>query len=140
MAVTPAAEARIVQVAIDAPAERVYAVASDPQNLPLWAPNFARAVRRDDAGWTVEMAEGAAELRFAAPNPHGVLDHWVTLASGQAFYNPMRVVPNGAGSLLAFTLFRQPGWTDARLEADAALVLGDLVRLKRLVEAGRAGN
>jgi uncharacterized protein YndB with AHSA1/START domain len=140
MAVTPRADARFVAVAIDAAPERVYAFAADPANIPRWAPNLGRAVRRAGEGWIVETADGPGELRFVEPNSLGVLDHWVRLASGATFYNPMRVVANGAGSLLAFTLVRQPGWSDARLDADAALVRADLDRLKALLEDGRPAH
>jgi hypothetical protein len=33
------------------------------------------------------------------------LDHDVTLPSGETLSNPMRVVPNGTGSEVVFTLF-----------------------------------
>ena len=54
---------------------------------------------------------------------------------GQTFNNPMRVVPNGAGSLVTFTLFRQDGMSDAEFERDAGMVESDLQALKRVVEA-----
>lgn len=139
MAVTPAARARFVHVSIDAKADRVYASAADPGAMPRWAPNFARSVRRCGHSWTVEMDEESADLRFAAPNAFGVLDHWVRLPSGETFYNPMRVVADGAGSVIAFTLFRQPDWSDERLEHDAALVRADLERLKQLIETEAGG-
>ena len=54
---------------------------------------------------------------------------------GQTFNNPMRVVPNGAGSLVTFTLFRQDGMSDAEFERDAGMIESDLQALKRVVEA-----
>ena len=59
----------------------------------------------------------------------------VTLPDGQTFNNPMRVVPNGAGSLVTFTLFRQDGMSDAEFERDAGMVESDLQTLKRVLEA-----
>ena len=59
----------------------------------------------------------------------------VTLPDGQAFNNPMRVVPAGAGSLVTFTLFRQEGMSDADFARDAAMVQSDLQALKRVAEA-----
>ena len=75
------------------------------------------------------------KVEFAPANPFGVLDHVVTLPDGQAFNNPMRVVPVGAGSLVTFTLFRQEGMSDAEFERDAAMIESDLAALKRVVEA-----
>ena len=54
---------------------------------------------------------------------------------GQTLNNPMRVVPNGAGSLVTFTLFRQDGMSDADFERDAGMVESDLQALNRVVEA-----
>jgi hypothetical protein len=73
-------------------------------------------------------------VRLVARNDLGVLDHDVTLPGGEVVHNPMRVVPNGSGSEVSFTLFRRPGVTDEALAADAATIERDLATLKRLVE------
>lgn len=121
---------KIILVEIQATAEKVYNFASDPRNLPVWAPNFAKAVSANEKGWVVETAEGPAAIEFAPRNGLGVLDHWGRLPDGAKFFNPMRVVPDGDASVLSFTLFRQDGWDDDRLASDAALVQADLDRLK----------
>ncbi|UWQ21308.1 SRPBCC family protein [Jannaschia sp. W003] len=121
---------RIVLVEIQATAERVYDFASDPRNLRFWAPNFAKSVSVDEGGCIVETEDGPAAIEFAARNGLGVLDHWGLLPDGAKFFNPMRVVPDGDACILSFTLFRQVGWDDDRLENDAALVQADLERLK----------
>ena len=59
----------------------------------------------------------------------------VTLPDGQTFNNPMRVVPNGAGSLVTFTLFRQEGMSDADFARDVGMVESDLQTLKRVLGA-----
>ena len=59
----------------------------------------------------------------------------VTLPDGQTFNNPMRVVPNGAGSLVTFTLFRQEGMSDADFARDVGMVESDLQALKRVLGA-----
>ena len=78
---------------------------------------------------------GKVKVEFAPANSFGVLNHVVTLPDGRAFNNPMRVVPNGARSLVTFTLFRHDGMSDAEFERDAAMVESDLQALKRVVEA-----
>jgi hypothetical protein len=65
-----------------------------------------------------------------------VLDHEVTLPSGEQFYNPLRVVGYGAGSEIIFTVRRWPGMSDAELERDANAVSADLRRLKQILESG----
>jgi hypothetical protein len=64
-----------------------------------------------------------------------VLDHRVTLPSGEAFYNPMRVVPDGNGCEVVFTLRRQVGMSDDDFERDAAAVRADLATLKHVLES-----
>lgn len=126
-------EARILHVSIDVPHREVYAFVGDPENLPHWAPNFGDAMTRDGDGWVMRTAEGPVPVRFVAENELGVLDHWVRIG-GTELHNPIRVVPNGSGSLVTFTLFRRAEMTDAEHEADAALVAADLALLKRVVE------
>lgn len=127
-------DVRILDVRIDAPAERVYAFVAEPRNMPRWAPNFGHAIEPAGDHWLMHTAEGPVPVRFAPRNALGVLDHWVRLPGGE-LHNPMRVVAGGTGSVLTFTLFRQDGWTDTQFDDDAALVSADLARLKTMLEA-----
>jgi len=63
-----------------------------------------------------------------------VLDHYVTLPDGTECYNPLRIVANGAGSEVTFTLFRLPRMSDDAYAADAEAVTRDLATLKALLE------
>ena len=60
----------------------------------------------------------------------------MTLPDGTVVRNPLRVLPNDAGSEVVFTLFRRPGTTDVAFAEDAALVAADLDRLAALVARG----
>jgi len=124
-----------VSVPVERPADVVYAYASNPANLPLWAAGLvAGTIRQVDEDWIAESSSGPIRIRFADQNSHGVLDHRVTLPNGDTQLNPMRVVPNGDGAELTFTLYRLPGMTDEAFAADAAQVEADLRRLKELLE------
>lgn len=112
---------RHVSVSIDRPVPLVYGFAGDPANLPKWA-----------AGLSVL---GQVEVKFAEKNDLGVLDHEVTLPTGERFHNPMRVVPNLGGSEVVFTLFRQPGMSDEDFLQDQQAVENDLRKLKSLLES-----
>lgn len=112
--------------------QTVYAYASRPENLPRWAAGFCKSVAQFDGRWIVDSPLGAVDFAFAEENPFGVLDHTVVLPSGERFYNPMRVIANGEGSELLFTLFQTPGTSDADFERDAGLVQTDLETLARL--------
>lgn len=131
-------ESRHIGEHIERPASEVYQYASDPANLPQWAPGLGSAVEQIDGRWFVTTGMGRVGLDFAARNDYGVLDHEVTLPSGEVIYNPMRVIADGAGSEVVFTLRRQPGVSDEEFERDAAAVASDLGSLRTILEE-RAG-
>ena len=126
---------RTLSVSIDRPPAEVYAFVADPTNLTQWAGGLARSVTRAGDGWVVEMPQGPVGFRFVAENTLGVLDHIVTIAPGVEILNPMRVVPNGTGSEVLFTLFKLPAMLDHEFAADATMVQHDLESLKRVLEA-----
>ncbi len=128
-------EVRHISISIDRSPADVYAFASDPNKLPLWAEGLARAdLRREGDAWIAEAPFGRVRIRFVPANAFGVIDHDVELESGVVVHNPMRVLPNGAGSEFVFSLFRQPGMSDEQFAADARAVQGDLRRLKEVLE------
>jgi hypothetical protein len=119
---------------IDRPTDDVYEYAVDPANLPLWAPGLGSAVENIEGQWFVDTPMGRVGFAFAERNAYGVLDHEVTLPSGEVIYTPMRVIRDGDGCEAVFTLRRMPGMSDDEFERDAQAVAGDLARLKRIVE------
>ncbi|MDG4799807.1 SRPBCC family protein [Micromonospora sp. WMMD980] len=125
---------RHLSVHIDRPVAAVYAFASDPANLPRWAPGLGGSVTREDGRWFVDTPEGRARLTFAPANDHGVLDHEVHTPAGETVYVPLRAIADGDGTEVVFSLRRGPGMSDADFERDAALVQGDLARLKAVLE------
>ncbi|MDO8291351.1 MAG: SRPBCC family protein [Gallionella sp.] len=131
-------KSQTISVFIAAPAARVYEFASNPGNLPLWVPSFCKSVELVGGEWVVQSPAGRAVFTFAQPNGLGVLDHTVKLPSGLKLTNPMRVIPNGDGSEILFTLFQHEGMSDQQFQEDAELVLGDLHTLRRLLEPSGA--
>jgi uncharacterized protein YndB with AHSA1/START domain len=129
-----AAESRHVSVHIDRPVEAVYAYAADPAHLPEWAPGLCTAIEQVDGRWVADSGMGRIVIAVAPPNPFGVLDHDVTVSTGETFHNPMRVLPDGAGAELVFTVRRQAGMTDAEFDRDTSAVHADLTALKRILE------
>jgi hypothetical protein len=127
-------ESRHISEWIDCSAEAAYEFASDPAHLVAWAPGLGSAVERVGDEWFVETPMGRVGFAFVPHNEFGVLDHEVTLPSGEVFYNPMRVVPDGEACEVVFTLRRQPGMSDEEFERDAAAVAPDLAALKRILE------
>ncbi len=129
-----ATESRHISVSVDRPAAAVYDYASQPANLPQWAPGLASTVEQIDGRWVAHSPMGRVAFAFAPRNEFGVLDHDVMLPSGDVVHNPMRVIGDGDRCEVVFTVRRRPGMTDADFAADAAAVAVDLGTLKRLLE------
>lgn len=132
-----ASETRYLGESIDRPAREVYDYAADPANLPEWAPGLGSAVEQVDGQWFVDTPEGRLGIAVAPRNHFGVIDHDVTLPSGETIHNPIRVQSDGEGCDVVFTLRRRAGMTDEEFDRDAGLVAADLARLKRILEDRR---
>jgi hypothetical protein len=115
---TRAVVAKNLSVFITASSDAIYDFASNPANLPKWATGIP----------------AGAKVEFAEHNHLGILDHCVTLPSGERVNVPLRVLPKGRGSEVVFTLIPMPGMTEAQVDADAKLVMRDLAALKKAVE------
>jgi hypothetical protein len=130
-------ESSHVATSIDRPADEVYAFVSDPRNLPAWAAGLAeREVEQQDDEWIVESPMGKVTVAFAPSNAFGVADHVVTLPSGERVSNPLRIIPNGDGCDVVFTVHRRAGVSGAEFSADVEAVTADLDRLRTLMERG----
>jgi hypothetical protein len=127
---------RTIGVSIFRDADTVYRYASNPENLVRWLKSFVLSAENRGGQWILHTPNGSIELTFIEENDLGILDHRVTLPGGEEILNPMRVVPNGAGSTVLFTLFRLPGMSDADFDRDAAMVQRDLETLKQVLEEG----
>ena len=127
-------EAKHVSVSILRAPQDVYRLASNPENLPQWAAGLGGEIRLQDGEWIADGPLGRVKVRFIAANPYGLLDHDVSVESGETFHNPLRVVPNGEGSEVIFTVFRRVGISERDFEADLTAVRKDLETLKQLLE------
>lgn len=81
----------------------------------------------------VDSPMGRVEVEFVPRNEHGVLDHDVTLPSGEQVRNHMRVLSHPDGAEVVFTL-RQLGRSAEEFERDRQMVAADLDQLKGLLE------
>lgn len=129
-------ESRHLSIVIERPAAVVYDFVLDPTNLPRWAAGLASAsIEHVDGRWLADSPMGRVEVDFVERNEFGVLDHTVTLPSGERVHNPLRVIPAGEDSEVVFSLRRRPGMTDRLFDEDAEAVRSDLATLKRVLES-----
>ncbi|MBW3625889.1 MAG: SRPBCC family protein [Armatimonadetes bacterium] len=126
---------KTLSVSIDCPPGMAYDFLSNPENLPRWAAGLCLSIASSGDDWIVTTPQGPMTIRFSERNGFGVLDHTVSPAPGAEVYVPMRVVPNGTGCELTFTLFRMPGMSEAQFAEDAGIVHRDLNRVKTILEA-----
>ncbi|WP_309108252.1 SRPBCC family protein [Arthrobacter sp.] len=126
---------RHISVVINRAQAEVYDFAADPAHLPEWAGGLAQSdVTREGNVLFAASPMGRISFVFAPRNDYGVLDHKVTLPSGNKVNNPLRVIDHPEGSEVIFTL-RQMDLTDEEFGRDAKMVEADLERLKTLLES-----
>lgn len=126
---------RTVSVSIASPPAHVYDFASNPENMPRWARAISNSIAYESGEWVIQSPDGPVTIRFTERNAYGILDHAVKLPSGQEIHVAMRVIPNGGGSEVIFTLFQLPGMSEEQFAEDARMVEGDLRNLKQALEA-----
>jgi hypothetical protein len=127
-------ESQHLSTYIERPAAEVYAYVVDPANLPIWATGLSGSIEQREGRWFAESPMGDIEVSFVPENPYFVLDHEVRLSDGTTFNNPMRVIGNGTGCEVVFTLLRREDQSDDDYEADATAIRTDLATLKELLE------
>ena len=124
-----------LSTSIDASPTEVAAFASDPANLPAWAAGLSNGIREEAGRWITDSPMGEVEVRFGPHTDLGILDHDVIFPDGTVVHNPLRILANGTGAEVVFTLFRPPGVDEAEFARDADMVRADLARLRKQCEA-----
>lgn len=128
-------QVRNLSITIQRTPSEVYDFVSQPENFAKWASGLGKSLQKVGGEWIAETPDGQIKVKFSAPNTFGILDHWVSPAPDVEIYIPMRIIANGEGSELIFTLFRLNTMSDEKFEADADWVMRDLMTLKKLLEA-----
>ncbi len=129
---------RTISISIGREWRAAYEAVWRPEDFPKWASGLSAAPLTPTEGgwWRTEGPAGPIRIRFTGHNAFGIMDHHVDTGSGAEIYVPMRIVANGEGAEVLFTLFRQPGMSDEMFARDAEWVARDLAGLKALLEAG----
>lgn len=127
---------KTLTVTINAPFEQVARDLATPQNHPEWATEFFQGAARpgNDGEVIIYSPFMGTEARFRveATAEDGIIDLY--LAPGDAPYGPplpVRLLHNGDGVDVLWTLTRFPGTPDERWEAGIASMERELQSLKQ---------
>lgn len=126
--------AKNISISINKPADKVIEFASNPEHFPVWVKFIQSIKKKTENTWMAETDLGSIQIDFTPKNNFGIIDHWVTIPDGSTVYNPLRVLVNGTGSELVFTLFWMPYRTEEEFNEDATFVKADLRKIKALLE------
>ena len=130
-------KSKTLTISIQCAPQKIYEFVSNLENLPKWATTFCRSIRPLKNEWVIRTPQGEVSIHIAAQNVFGILDHYISprrTSTGVKLYVPMRVVANGRGSEVTFTLFQPPGMSDENYAKDIRLVKKDLNTLKKVME------
>jgi len=127
-------ESRTISMSINRNWKEVYDAVWRPEDFPKWASGLSKSsLTKDGETWKAEGPEGTVRILFTGHNAYGVMDHYVEVGNGANIYVPLRIIQNGDGAEVLFTLFRQQDMSDAKFAADATWIERDLHALKALV-------
>ena len=110
----------------------MFAYLADIENLPEWATEFARELRRD--GDDYKVVNGLGEFYFAieADPATGVIDMYAGPTQDELAVFPTRVValPDGR-TAYTFTMFQAPGMPDELFDTQHASLQREFAKIER---------
>jgi hypothetical protein len=110
-------QSHTVTTVLPASRREVFAYMSEIENLPEWATEFARELRREEDGYTVVNSLGEFRFEIRADEETGVIDMFAGPTADQMAVFPTRAVelPDGH-TAYSFTMFQGPGMPDELFE------------------------
>jgi hypothetical protein len=107
-----------VTTIIHAPKTAVFDYMSDIENLPAWATEFARELKRDGEDYKVVNGLGEFYFRIKGDPQTGVIDMFAGPTKDQMAIFPTRAValPDGS-TAYSFTMFQAPDMPDQLFES-----------------------
>jgi hypothetical protein len=106
-----------VTTVLPAPKREVFEYMSKIENLPEWATEFVRELRRDDDGYVVVSSLGELRFEIRADKETGVIDMLSGPTGERMAVFPSRAVelPDGR-TAYSFTMFQGPEMSDELFE------------------------
>jgi polyketide cyclase/dehydrase/lipid transport protein len=122
-----------VTTVLDAPPDRVFRYLSDVENLPEWATEFARELRREGGDYKVRNGFGEFFFTIRADPATGVIDMFAGPTKDAMAVFPTRAValPNGR-TAYTFTMFQGPGMPDELFDAQHASLRREFANIERV--------
>jgi hypothetical protein len=124
-----------VTTVLRAPQREVFEYLSDIDNLPEWATEFARELRRE--GDDYKVVNGLGEFFFAirADPGSGVIDMFAGQAKEAMAVFPTRAValPDGR-TAYSFTMFQGPDMPDELFDAQHASLRREFTNIERILD------
>jgi hypothetical protein len=123
-----------VTTVLDAPRERVFDYLADIENLPEWATEFARELRREGDDYKVRNGLGEFFFTIRADRATGVIDMYAGPTKEELAVFPTRAVtlPDGR-TAYSFTTFQGPGIDDELFEAQYASLQREFANIERIL-------
>ena len=107
-----------VTIVLPARREDVFAYVADIENLPKWATEFARELKRENGDYKVVNNLGEFYFEIHADEQTGVIDMLAGPSKDQLAVFPTRAVElPGGGTAYTFTMFQGPGMPDELFES-----------------------
>lgn len=126
---------KTINIPIARPVAEVYEFLLEPRNYPRWAASLGgRFENIGGRDWLAETPHGPVTIRFAERNGLGVLDHAVFREGEEPTMRMMRVVPNGEGSELIYTIFKRDELSVEAFESEIEWTTTEMSVLKTYLE------
>jgi hypothetical protein len=120
-----------VTTVLDAPRDTVFAYLADIENLPRWATEFARELRRDGDRYVVVNGLGEFVFAIHADEDTGVIDMYAGPIDGEMAVFPTRAVALADGrTAYTFTMFQLPGMPDELFESQHASLVREFANIE----------
>jgi hypothetical protein len=121
-----------VTTVVDAPQGEVFDYMSDIENLPKWATEFARELKRVGDDYKVVNGFGEFFFEIRADADTGVVDMYAGPTKSDMTVFPTRVLalPDGR-TAYSFTMFQGPGMPDELFESQHASLQREFANIER---------
>ena len=128
------ARSAIKHVDIQATPEKVFTFLANPLNWPQYAVVNLRSVSPGSDGWFNAVTKfGEGRIKVNGAKEFGILDH--TWQDPQATWDAYcRVVSNGDGATVMFTLFQPPVMNDQQFDQAMQEMDIEMTKLKEILD------